>query len=724
MRGYNAPGGVVLTETNEYNFELAGRNLHLEIGKMAKLAGGSVTVRYGETVVLVTACASSEPKDLDFLPFRVDFEERQYAQGKIPGSFFRREGKPTEEATLACRVVDRCLRPMFPQGFRNDIQVVATVLAYDADSAPEVCTLNGASLALCLSDVPFDGPVAGVKVGLMDDEIIVNPTEEQIKEGKLDLTVAGTKDAVSMVEANGDQVPEDRLLDAIFAGHEEIQRLVSLQEKIISDLDGGVEDLEPELVECPKEIKQAVRETASDKLRSTLFVDDKEERQAARREVSEFVHEELDEEFPEQIEFIDEALEELEKEIMRRTVVEDKRRVDGRSLDEVREISCEVAQLPRVHGSGLFTRGETQVLTVAALGPVGDRQMLDSLGHDEDLKRYMHHYNFPPFSTGETWPLRSPSRREIGHGALAEKALLPVVPDEDDFPYTLRLVSEVLSSNGSSSMASICGCTLALMDAGVKISAPVAGVATGLVQEDSETIILSDILGLEDHMGDMDFKVAGTRDGVTALQMDIKIAGVTRNILEKALARAREDRLFILERMAEAISEPREELSQNAPRIITLSVNPDKIRHIIGPGGKTINSIIDEYNVDIDVEDDGTVYISSEDGAGAKGAQERIRQLTADVEVGTIYKGEVKRIVDNLGAFVEVLPNREGLVHISKLDTDYVDSVEDSVSVGDDVVVKLVEVDDLDRLNFSREAVIKEMGRDKVEAIENGEESL
>ncbi len=711
-----------MTEAKEYNFDLAGKNLNMQIGKMATLAGGSVTVSYGDTVVLVTACASSEPKDLNFLPFRVDYEERQYAQGKIPGSFFRREGKPTEKATLMCRVIDRCLRPLFPDGYRHDIQVVATVLAFDEDSSPEVCALNGASLALCMSEVPFSKPVAGVKVGLIDGELIINPTEQQTEEGDLDLTVAGTSDAVLMVEAAGREVPEERILDAIFTGHEEIKKLVRLQERILQDV--GMPQVDHEADVCPDEIMEAVSDFATERLRETCFVKDKDAREKARKQLGEAVQEALKEQFPEQEEYIDEALEELEKKQMRRRIVEDRIRVDGRRIDEVREISAEVAQLPRVHGSGLFTRGQTQVLTVAALGPVGDRQLLDSLGHDEELKRYLHHYNFPPFSTGETWPLRAPSRREIGHGALAEKALLPVIPPEEDFPYTLRLVSEVLSSNGSSSMASVCGCSLALMDAGVQISAPVAGVAMGLVKEGSETIVLSDIQGLEDHMGDMDFKVAGTAEGVTALQMDIKISGVNRQILQTALHRAKEDRLFILDKMSEAISEPRPELSKNAPRILTMSVDPSKIRHIIGPGGKTINSIIDDFSVEIDVEDDGTVYISSEDGEGALGAQERIHQLTADVEVGTIYKGKVKRIVDNLGAFVEVLPNQEGLVHISKLDTEYIDAVADAVSVGDEIVVKLVEIDDLDRLNFSREAVIKEMGREQVKKIERGDEQL
>ncbi len=706
-----------LEGTREYTMDFAGRPVTMEFGQMARLAGGSVVVRYGDTVILATACVSSEPREgLNFLPFRVDYEERQYAIGRIPGSFFRREGKPTDRAILTARLIDRTFRPLFPSGYRNDLQVVVTVLSYDPDYPAEVCSILGASLALGVSDLPITEAIGAVVVGLVDGEIVINPSAEQMKASSLELTVAGTEEAVVMVEAAGEEVPEEIILDAILQGHDEIQRVVRKQKEIIAEIGVPKEDFEEEVV--PEEIESAVRELATDDVRDMMSIGDKGDRRNTRDRIHEKVQQALVERFPGEDEQVRSVLDEIEKEELRRAILTEGRRADGRRTDEIRRVTCEVGLLPRVHGSGIFTRGETQVLTVAALGSVGDRQMLDSLQNVEELKRYLHHYNFPPYSTGETWPLRAPSRREIGHGALAEKAMIPVLPSEDEFPYTLRLVSEVLASNGSSSMASICASTLALMDAGVQISAPVAGIAMGMIVEGDDVAILSDILGLEDHLGDMDFKVAGTERGINAIQMDIKIHGVTREMLRKALNQARAGRLFILEKMKEAIAEPRAEMSKYAPRIFTMKVDPSKIRHIIGPGGKTINSIIDDFGVAIDVEDDGTVYISSEGGEGADGARERIHQLTADAEVGKIYKGTVKRIVDKLGAFVEILPNKDGLVHISNLDPSFVDEVESVVSVGDEVMVKLIEIDDLGRLNLSRKAVISELGKEKVDSME------
>ncbi len=705
-----------LEGTREYKMDFAGRQLTMEFGHMARLAGGSVVVRYGDTVILATACVSDAPRDLNFLPFRVDYEERQYAIGKIPGSFFRREGRPSERAILTCRLIDRPFRPLFPSGYRNDIQVIITVLSYDPDHSSEVCAILGASLALGISSIPIHEVVTAVSVGLVDGEIVLNPSAEQMDTSTLELMVAGTEEAVVMVEAGGDEVPEEIVLDAILQGHEEIKKVARKQKEIIAELGVPKEEFEEELV--PEELDRAVRELATEDVRQMMSVVDKQERGDTRSGIREKVQEALEERFPDEQDQIKSILKDIEKEEMRKTILTEGRRADGRQPDEIRKVTSEVGFLPRAHGSGLFTRGETQVLTVTALGPVGDRQRMDTLQNQEELKRFMHHYNFPPYSTGESWPLRGPGRREIGHGALAEKALRPVLPPEDKFPYTLRLVSEVLASNGSSSMAAICGSTLSLMDAGVPISSPVAGVAMGLIIEGDDVAILSDILGLEDQLGDMDFKVAGTEHGINAIQMDIKTHGVTREVLRKALDQARGGRLFILDRMKEAIAEPRAEMSKYAPRIFTMKVDPSKIRHIIGPGGKTINAIIDDYGVSIDVEDDGTVYIASEGGEGAAGAQERIHQLTADAEVGKIYKGTVKRIVDKLGAFVEILPNKDGLVHISNLTPSFVDDVESVLSVGDEIMVKLVEVDDLGRLNLSRKVVISELGQEKVDSME------
>lgn len=704
-----------------YTLETEGKEMSFEFGRLAQLAAGSVVAQWGDTVILATAAASSKPReDLDFLPFRVDFEERQYAVGRIPGSFFRREGKPSDQATLACRLIDRPFRPLFPDGYRNDVQVVITVLSFDPDCPPEVLGITAASMALNTSWIPLDDPVGAVRMGLVDGELVLNPTNSQADASTLDLVVAGTEDAVVMVEAGAEEVAEDHVIDAIEMAHQEIKRITELQKEIIRDLAEEAE--QPFLKSISAEVEASVRRSVGSRVRDFLFAEDKEDRESMRSEIFEEVHGELEDEFPEESWAIDQVLRQIEKEEMRRAIVDRGQRPDGRKPDEIRPVSCEVGFLPRAHGSGLFNRGETQVLTVLALGSVGDRQMLDSLGHVEEHKRYLHHYNFPPYSTGESRFLRTPSRREIGHGALAERALRPVIPPDDEFPYTLRLVSEALASNGSTSMASVCASTLALMDAGVNIKAPVAGIAMGLVKEGSRYAVLSDIQGIEDHLGDMDFKVAGTAQGITALQMDIKIRGVDRSILREALEQARKGRLFILDKMLEVIPEPREEMSRYAPRIVTLQINPEKIRYVIGPGGKMINSLVDEFGVQIDIEDDGTVYVSSENAEGIEGAVQKIRALTEDVEVGKIYLGTVKRVMDNLGAFVEVLPNQEGLVHISKLDTEFVDSPEDVVSVGDQILVKLVEIDKMDRLNLSREACIKELGRETVEERETRKE--
>jgi len=705
-----------LFDTREYETDLMGRKITFQFGKLAQLANGSVLIRYGDTAVLVTAAAESEPREgIDFFPLRVDYEERQYAAGRIPGSFFRREGRPSERAILSARLIDRPIRPLFPDGFRNDVQVVATVLSYDDDNPPEICGILGASLALSTSDIPFDGPIGAVRVGFVDGSVVVNPTAEQMENSALDLVVAGTRDGIIMVEAGAHELPETVVLEAIFQAHEVIKQVIAFQEEIVRDI--GRPKMSVSLVGIPQEVEQAVFSRAADRMRRAMVAEEKMEREAQVDAVKEDILAELKGEFPEAEGAIGKALDKLEKMELRRSVVEDSIRPDGRKPHEIRAIEAEVGLLPRAHGSGLFTRGQTQVLTVAALGPVGDRQMLDNLGNQEEFKRYMHHYNFPPYSVGEVRPLRGPGRREIGHGALAERALLPVTPDEVEFPYTIRLVSEVLSSNGSTSMASVCGSSLALMDAGVPIRAAVGGVAMGLIKEKDRVVVLTDIQGVEDFLGDMDFKVAGTRKGITALQMDIKIGGVGRAVLEQALEQAKSGRFHILDRMDEAIREPRPELSPYAPRIMTLQVDPEKIRYIIGPGGKTINAIIKECGVKVDVEDDGTVFIASTDQEGGRKAREWIEQLTADVEVGRIYMGTVKRLM-GFGAFVEILPNQEGLVHISGLETGRVGSVDDVVSVGDTIAVQVTEIDDSDRINLSRQAVIEQWGREKVDAVE------
>lgn len=688
-----------------FEMEFAGRKLTVDVGRLAKQANGSAVVRYGDTMILATATSSSEPREgVDFFPLTVDYEERQYAAGRIPGNFFRREGRPTEKAILAARLIDRSIRPMFPKSYRNDVQVIVTVLSVDHDNAPEICGIIGSSVALCVSDIPFEGPVAAVIVGMVDGKFVINPTSSESERSEMHLVVAGTRDAVVMVEAGAREVAEETMLDAISFAHENILQLIEFQGRIASEM--GRDKQQVVEKEIDPELERRIRDMTTGRIEEAISIGEKLKREEAIAGIKTEIVNSLIEEYPEQEETIDVVFKQLLKEVVRRMILDEGKRPDGRALDEIRPIYCDVGLVPRAHGSGLFTRGQTQVLTAATLGTVGDVQMLDSL-EEEDFKRYIHHYNFPPFSVGEARPLRGPSRRDIGHGALAERALEPVLPDEDGFPYTIRLVSEILESNGSTSMASVCGSTLALMDAGVPIRAPVAGIAMGLVMESERVAILSDIQGIEDALGDMDFKVAGTERGITALQMDVKIKGVTREILARALAQAREGRVFILKKMLEVISEPRKELSPYAPRIIVVDIDPEKIRDVIGPGGKMINKIIGETNTQIDIEDDGRVFIAASSEEDGKRALKMIQDLTEDVVVGKTYTGKVVRIM-NFGAFVEILPGKEGLVHISQLSDKRVGRVEDVVSVGDEMPVKVIEIDNLGRINLSRKEALKE----------------
>ncbi len=691
-------------EPVSFKTELAGRPLVLEVGKYAQQANGAVMVRYGDTSVLATAVASNEPKDLDFFPLTVNYEERLYAVGKIPGGFIKREGRPSEKAVLASRLIDRPIRPLFPEGFRNEVQVITTVMSVDQDCSPEIAAMIGASAALSISDIPFDGPIAGVNVGRVDGEWVINPTVKQLEKSDANLTVAGTKDGINMVEAGCNEIPESEVLEAILRGHEAVRELVAFLEQVVQEV--GKEKIQPELYSVDPELEQRVREIATERIIAAAQVEEKQARQEAIDQVTEDVLEELmgEEEDPDQEKQIVEVLGMVLKEQVRRMILEEDKRPDGRSPDELRPLSSEVGLLQRTHGSGLFRRGQTQVLSICTLGALGDVQILDGLDLEES-KRFMHHYNFPPYSVGEARAIRSPGRREVGHGALGERALEPVIPSEDEFPYTIRLVSEVLESNGSSSQASICASSLALLDAGVPIKAPVAGIAMGLIKEDDQVKILTDIQGMEDHLGDMDFKLAGTRKGVTALQMDIKIAGIDRSILEAALQQARQARMVILDNMEEAISAPRKELSPFAPKIVTLKINPDKIRDVIGPSGRMINKIIAETGVKIDIEQDGRVYIASTDPKQNEAAKKIIEDLVREVVVGDTYLGTVKR-VEKYGAFVEVLPGKEGLVHISQLDTNRVNKVTDVVSIGDQIMVKVTEIDNQGRINLSRKAVL------------------
>lgn len=686
-----------------FEMELGGRKLVIENGKMAKQANGAVLVRYGDTVVLVTATASAEPREgVDFFPLTVDYEEKMYAAGKIPGGFIKREGRPSSDAILCARLIDRPIRPLFPKGYRNDVQIVATVMSVEQDNAPELAAMIGASAALTVSDIPFNGPIAGVRVGRVNDEFVINPTEEQRKVSTLNLTVAGSYDAVMMVEAGANELPEEVILDAILFGHQEIKRIVEFQNEIRNEC--GKEKREAKLFTVPDELMTAVRDYTKDRLDEATRNPDKLDRDAHIADINAEAMEHFLVEYPEMDKEIAIALHDIEKEIVRRMITHEKIRPDGREVEEVRPVSCEVGLLPRTHGSGLFTRGQTQILTVTTLGPLGDEQIIDGLG-PETTKHYIHHYNFPGYSVGEAKPIRSPGRREIGHGALAERALVPVIPTTEEFPYTIRLVSEVLESNGSSSMGSVCGSTLSLMNAGVPIKRPVSGVAMGLVKEGDKYTILTDIQGMEDALGDMDFKVAGTTEGVTAIQMDIKVAGIDRDILYSALQQAKRGRAFILGKMLECIDKPAAELSPYAPRVETIKIKVDKIRDVIGTGGKVVKKIIDETGVQIDIHEDGNIFISSVDAEGMKKARQMIEDIVREVEVGEVYTGKVTRLM-KFGAFIEVLPGKEGLCHISQLADHRVEKVEDVVQVGDQLQVKVVEIDDKGRVNLSHKACL------------------
>ncbi|MBP1968057.1 polyribonucleotide nucleotidyltransferase [Virgibacillus natechei] len=687
-----------------FSTEIAGKKFSVEIGELAKQANGACMIHYGDTSVLCVATASKEPKDLPFFPLTVNYEERLYAVGKIPGGFIKREGRPSEKATLTSRLIDRPIRPLFPDGFRNEVQVISTVMSVEQDNPSDIAAMIGSSIALSISDIQFAEPIAGVKVGRVDGEFIINPGIEQEEKSDIALTVAGTKDAINMVEAAAEEVPENIMLDAIMFGHEEIKRLVAFQEEIVQAV--GVEKSSVTLFEPDEEIATNVEQKAKDKLAAAIQVFEKHEREEAITKVKDETLEQYAEEEPEVIKQVKSVLDHMTKEEVRRRITKEKLRPDGRKIDEIRPLSSRINVLPRTHGSGLFTRGQTQALSICTLGALGDVQILDGLDLEES-KRFMHHYNFPQYSVGETGPIRGPGRREIGHGALGERALEQVIPSDKEFPYTIRLVSEVLESNGSTSQASICASTLAMMDAGVPIKAPVAGIAMGLVKSGDDYSILTDIQGMEDALGDMDFKVAGTENGVTALQMDIKIDGLSKEILEEALNQAKIGRIQILDSMLATIEEPKTQLSEYAPKILTMNINPDKIRSVIGPSGKQINQIIDDTGVKIDIEQDGGVFISSTDASMNEKAKKIIEDLVREVEVDQMYLGTVKRI-EKFGAFVEIFKGKDGLVHISELAEERTNKVEDVVSIGDEIMVKVKEIDHQGRVNLSRKAVLKE----------------
>ncbi|PZG50238.1 polyribonucleotide nucleotidyltransferase [Listeria ivanovii] len=696
-----------MSEKQVFSTEWAGKTLSVEVGQLAKQASGAALIRYGDTVVLTAAVGSKKPRPGDFFPLTVNYEEKMYSVGKVPGGFLKREGRPSDRATLTARLIDRPIRPLFAEGFRNEVQITSTVFSVDQDCSPEMAAMLGSSVALVISDIPFDGPIAGVDVGRIDGKYVINPTIEQAEKSDISLTVAGTHDAINMVEAGAKEVSEEAMLEAIMFGHEEIKRLCEFQQQIIDAV--GKEKREIELFVSDSELEAEVKAASEGKMKAAIKTEEKKAREAAIEDVKEEILESYKaKELENEAEVLSEVahiLEMIEKDEMRRLISQDKIRPDGRKVNEIRPLSSEVGLLPRVHGSGLFTRGQTQALSVCTLAPLREHQIIDGLG-TEEYKRFMHHYNFPQFSVGETGPRRAPGRREIGHGALGERALQYVIPSEEDFPYTIRLVSEVLESNGSSSQASICGSTLAMLDAGVPIKAPVAGIAMGLVKLGDDYTILSDIQGMEDHFGDMDFKVAGTKDGITALQMDIKIDGLSRQILEEALTQAKEGRLHILEHLTSTISAPREELSAYAPKIITLNIKPEKIKDVIGPGGKQINAIIEETGVKIDIEQDGTVYIASQDQAMNRKAIAIIEDIVREVQVGEVYTGKVRRI-EKFGAFVELFKGTDGLVHISELAHERVGKVEDILKLGDEVTVKVIEVDHQGRVNLSRKVLLE-----------------
>lgn len=692
-----------------FETELAGKKISFETGKWCALSNGSVVVRYGETTVMVNVTASQKPREgIDFFPLSVDFEEKLYAVGRIPGSFLKREGRPTTKAVLSSRVVDRPIRPLFPKDMRNDVAVVMTVLSVDQDCSPEVAGMLGTSFALSISDIPWNGPIAGVHTGLVDGEIIICPNEEQCKKSDLQLTVAGTQEKVVMIEAGANQVKEDVMLEAIRRSHEEIKKMAAFIEGVQKEI--GKEKFTFESQELDPAMFEAVKDFAIDKIKYALDTDDKVEREARLAPIVDEIHAQFDEQYPEQEGKIDECIYKLQKFVVRRWLLDEGKRVDGRGINDIRPLAAEVGVIPRVHGSGIFTRGQTQVLTITTLGPVSDAQILDGID-GEDSKRYMHHYNFPSYSVGETKPSRGPGRREIGHGALAERALEPVIPSVEEFPYAYRLVSEVLSSNGSTSQGSICASTLSLMDAGVPIKAPVAGISCGLITEGERWMTMVDIQGLEDFYGDMDFKVGGTHNGITAIQMDIKIDGLTMEIIAEAFEKTRVARLHILDEIIlKAIPAPRAEVSKYAPKMFSLTIPVDKIREVIGSGGKVIQKICAECDVKIDIEDDGKVFVSGIDSENVKRAVSVIRTIVDDPEVGAFYKGRVTKLMA-FGAFVEIAPGKEGLVHISKLDTKRVEKVEDVVNVGDEILVKVTEIDSQGRINLSR--------RDALIAMEN-----
>ncbi len=688
-----------------FSMELAGRTLSVVTGKYAEQAGGSALMRCGDTAVLVCATVAKAPRDgVDFLPLSIEFEEKMYSVGKIPGGFIKREGRPSEKAVLTDRLIDRPLRPLFPKGFYNDIQVIATVMSVDQDIQPDILAMIGSSIALSISDAPFMGPTGAVAVGMVDGQYVINPDSAQRANSRLNLTVAGTKDAVMMVEAGASEITEKEMLDAILYAHEEVKKIVAFIEDIQAQV--GKPKMEVNIYKPEEAFAELVRDYARDKVEWSLDTFDRREREVRSTKVKEETIEHFAENFPESAKDVDSILYTLTKEIVRDKIINRQIRPDGRKQDEIRPIWSEVGILPRTHGSAVFTRGQTQVMTIATLGSIGDGQTLDGIG-EEDFKRYIHHYNMPPYSVGETRPVRSPGRREIGHGALAERALLPMVPSEEEFPYAIRLVSEVVSSNGSTSQASICASTMALMDAGVPLKKPVAGVAMGLIKDEStgNLAVLTDIQGLEDFLGDMDFKVAGTSEGITAIQMDIKIKGIDEQILTRALEQARQGRLFILGKMLETISEPREDLSPYAPRILQFTIHPDKIREVIGSGGKTINGIIAETGVKIDIEDDGRVFIASPDMEAAERAKKIIDTICHDIEVGEVFLGKVVNILP-IGAQVELKPGKKGLVHISRLANYRVEKVEDEVKIGDEILVRVIAIKPDGKIDLTRKELL------------------
>lgn len=686
-----------------FKMDLAGRELSVEIGKIAELASGSAILRYGDTMVMVNTSKSAKPRDgIDFFPLSVDYEEKLYSVGKIPGGFLKREGKPSEKAVLTSRLIDRPIRPLFPKGFRNDVQVVATVLSVDQDCTPDIVAMIGSSIALSISEIPFNGPTGSVLIGLVDGAFVVNPTAEEREKSTMHLVVSGTKDAIMMVEAGGEEIPDNLMLEAILFAHEQIKKVVAFIEEIVAAV--GKEKMEFELHKIDEEVEKAVREFATADMKEAVKTVEKLERMEKMDAVKEatFTHfEDILEEFGMDVE---ETLHAIIKEEVRKLIVHENVRPDNRGLEEIRPIWCDHGFIPRTHGSGLFTRGQTQVMSITTLGALGEAQILDGLD-EEETKRYMHNYNFPAYSVGEARPSRGPGRREIGHGALAERALIPVLPSKDEFPYAIRVVSEVLSSNGSTSQGSVCGSTLSLLDAGVPIKDMVAGIAMGLIKHDDKVAVLSDIQGMEDHLGDMDFKVAGTENGITAIQMDIKIAGIDEEVLRNALTQAKVGRIHILNEMRKTIAKPNPELSRYAPKIITMNINPDKIRDVIGPGGKVITKIIDETGVKIDIEQTGEVFIGGVDPDMIKLAQKMINDIVAEAEVGHTYTGKVTRIM-NFGAFVEVLPGKEGLLHISHIAHERVAKVEDVLNIGDEVEVKVTEIDEKGRVNLSRKVLL------------------